>query len=190
MAEFTIQPLFDELKEKYGEMEGWNAESDAANLLSGLGVPEDLHYRLVSELNGTQKVRVLLAQALYGNPDILLLDEPTNDLDVHTIAWLEDYLADFKNTVIVVSHDRHFLDAVCTHIVDIDYSKMKLFTGNYTFDGNFSLSNAKQVHFSGGELQLQNDGGSFIIFEKKVCTILIIMIDMVSRTLGVKNKKR
>jgi len=122
-----------ELEGDFAEMEGWNAESDAANLLSGLGVPEDLHYRLVSELNGTQKVRVLLAQALYGNPDILLLDEPTNDLDVHTIAWLEDYLADFKNTVIVVSHDRHFLDAVCTHIVDIDYSKMKLFTGNYTF---------------------------------------------------------
>ena len=122
-----------ELEGDFAEMEGWNAESDAANLLSGLGVPEDLHYRLVSELNGTQKVRVLLAQALYGNPDILLLDEPTNDLDVHTIAWLEDYLADFKNTVIVVSHDRHFLDAVCTHMVDIDYSKMKLFTGNYTF---------------------------------------------------------
>lgn len=122
-----------ELEGEFAEMEGWNAESDAANLLSGLGVPEELHYRSVSELNGTQKVRVLLAQALYGNPDILLLDEPTNDLDVHTIAWLEDYLADFKNTVIVVSHDRHFLDAVCTHIVDIDYSKMKLFTGNYTF---------------------------------------------------------
>jgi ATPase subunit of ABC transporter with duplicated ATPase domains len=122
-----------ELESEFAEMEGWNAESDAANLLSGLGVSEDLHYRLVSELNGTQKVRVLLAQALYGNPDILLLDEPTNDLDVHTIAWLEDYLADFKNTVIVVSHDRHFLDAVCTHIVDIDYSKMKLYTGNYSF---------------------------------------------------------
>jgi len=118
-----------ELEGEFAEMEGWNAESDAANLLSGLGVSEDLHYRLVSELNGTQKVRVLLAQALYGNPDILLLDEPTNDLDVHTIAWLEDYLADFKNTVIVVSHDRHFLDAVCTHIVDIDYSKMRLYTG-------------------------------------------------------------
>ena len=122
-----------ELEGEFAEMEGWNAESDAANLLSGLGVSEDLHYRLVSELNGTQKVRVLLAQALYGNPDILLLDEPTNDLDVHTIAWLEDYLADFKNTVIVVSHDRHFLDAVCTHIVDIDYSKMRLYTGNYSF---------------------------------------------------------
>ena len=122
-----------ELEGEFAEMEGWNAESDAANLLSGLGVTEDLHYKLVADLNGTQKVRVLLAQALYGNPDILLLDEPTNDLDVHTIAWLEDYLADFKNTVIVVSHDRHFLDAVCTHIVDIDYSKMKLFTGNYTF---------------------------------------------------------
>lgn len=122
-----------ELESEFAEMEGWNAESDAANLLSGLGISEDVHYRLVSELSGNQKVRVLLAQALYGNPDILLLDEPTNDLDVHTVAWLEDYLADFKNTVIVVSHDRHFLDAVCTHIVDIDYGKMKLFTGNYTF---------------------------------------------------------
>jgi len=109
-----------ELESEFAEMEGWNAESDAANLLSGLGISEDVHYRLVSELSGNQKVRVLLAPALYGNPDILLLDEPTNDLDVHTVAWLEDYLADFKNTVIVVSHDRHFLDAVCTHIVDID----------------------------------------------------------------------
>jgi len=122
-----------ELEMEFAEMEGWNAESDAGNLLSGLGITEDLHFRNVSELSGSQKVRVLLAQALYGNPDILLLDEPTNDLDVQTIAWLENYLADFKNTVIVVSHDRHFLDSVCTHIVDIDYSKMKLFTGNYTF---------------------------------------------------------
>jgi len=102
-------------------------------LLSGLGIEEEYHHRLLGDLSGNQKVRVLLAQALYGNPDILLLDEPTNDLDVHTIAWLEDFLADFKNTVIVVSHDRHFLDTVCTHIVDIDFGKMKLFTGNYTF---------------------------------------------------------
>lgn len=122
-----------ELEIEFAEMEGWNAESDAANLLSGLGISEDLHFRQVSELSGNQKVRVLLAQALYGNPDILFLDEPTNDLDVHTVAWLEDYLADFKNTVIVVSHDRHFLDAVCTHVVDIDYGKMKMFTGNYSF---------------------------------------------------------
>lgn len=122
-----------ELEGKFAEMDGWNAESDAANLLSGLGVPEDLHYSLVKDLNGTQKVRVLLAQALFGNPDILLLDEPTNDLDVETILWLENFLADFKNTVIVVSHDRHFLDAVCTHVVDIDYSKISIFTGNYTF---------------------------------------------------------
>lgn len=122
-----------ELEAEFAEMEGWNAESDAANLLSGLGVGEEWHHRLVSDLSGNQKVRVLLAQALYGNPDILLLDEPTNDLDVNTIAWLEDFLADFKNTVIVVSHDRHFLDSVCTHIVDIDYGKMKLFTGNYSF---------------------------------------------------------
>jgi ATPase subunit of ABC transporter with duplicated ATPase domains len=122
-----------ELEGEFAEMEGWNAESDAANLLSGLGIEEALHGKLVSELSGNQKVRVLLAQALYGNPDILLLDEPTNDLDVNTIAWLEDYLADFKNTVIVVSHDRHFLDAVCTHIVDIDFGKMRQYTGNYSF---------------------------------------------------------
>lgn len=122
-----------ELEAEFAEMAGWNAESDAASLLSGLGIEEEYHHRLLGDLSGNQKVRVLLAQALYGNPDILLLDEPTNDLDVHTIAWLEDFLADFKNTVIVVSHDRHFLDTVCTHIVDIDFGKMKLFTGNYTF---------------------------------------------------------
>lgn len=122
-----------ELETLFAEMEGWNAESDAANLLSGLGVHEDFHFRLMSELNGKEKVRVLLAQALFGNPDILLLDEPTNDLDVETITWLEDFLADFKNTVIVVSHDRHFLDAVCTHVADIDFGKIQLYTGNYTF---------------------------------------------------------
>jgi ATPase subunit of ABC transporter with duplicated ATPase domains len=122
-----------ELETLFAEMDGWNAESDAANLLSGLGIREDEHYKLMSELSGKEKVRVLLAQALFGNPDILLLDEPTNDLDVETISWLENFLADFENTVIVVSHDRHFLDAVCTHIVDIDFSKIQLYTGNYTF---------------------------------------------------------
>jgi ATPase subunit of ABC transporter with duplicated ATPase domains len=122
-----------ELETLFAEMEGWNAESDAANMLSGLGVKEELHNRLMKDLNGKEKVRVLLAQALFGNPEILLLDEPTNDLDVETISWLENFLADFQNTVIVVSHDRHFLDAVCTHIADIDFSKMKLYTGNYTF---------------------------------------------------------
>ncbi|PWJ41034.1 ABC-F family ATP-binding cassette domain-containing protein [Sediminitomix flava] len=122
-----------ELEAEFAEMDGWNAESDAAALLSGLGIHEDYHYSLVSELNGSQKVRVLLAQALFGNPDILILDEPTNDLDAHTIMWLEDFLLDFKNTVIVVSHDRHFLDTVCTQIVDIDYAKLNLFTGNYSF---------------------------------------------------------
>lgn len=122
-----------ELETLFAEMDGWNAESDAANLLSGLGVKEDLHHTLMGELSGKVKVRVLLARALYGNPEILLLDEPTNDLDVETITWLEDFLADFQNTVIVVSHDRHFLDAVCTHIVDIDFGKIQLFTGNYTF---------------------------------------------------------
>lgn len=122
-----------ELEEKFADMEGWNAESDAAELLSNLGISEDLHYKVMSELDGKEKVRVLLAQALFGNPDVLLLDEPTNDLDVKTISWLEDFLADFKNTVIVVSHDRHFLDMVCTHIVDIDFSKINMYSGNYSF---------------------------------------------------------
>jgi ATPase subunit of ABC transporter with duplicated ATPase domains len=122
-----------ELETIFAEMDGWNAESDAANLLSGLGIKEELHHTLMSELSGKDKVRVLLAQALFGNPEILLLDEPTNDLDVETITWLENFLADFQNTVIVVSHDRHFLDSVCTHIVDIDFSKIQLYTGNYTF---------------------------------------------------------
>lgn len=122
-----------ELEGLFAEMEGWNAESDAANLLSELGVPESLHHKLMNELNGKEKVRVLLAQALFGNPDILLLDEPTNDLDVETITWLENFLADFQNTVIVVSHDRHFLDAVCTHVADIDFGKIQLYTGNYSF---------------------------------------------------------
>lgn len=122
-----------ELENLFAEMNGWNAESDAANLLSDLGVKEGFHHRLMSELSGKEKVRVLLAQALFGNPDILLLDEPTNDLDVETIGWLENFLADFENTVIVVSHDRHFLDAVCTHIADIDFNKIQLYTGNYTF---------------------------------------------------------
>ncbi|MFY7706939.1 MAG: ABC-F family ATP-binding cassette domain-containing protein [Flavobacteriales bacterium] len=122
-----------ELETIFAEMDGWNAESDAANMLSGLGIKPDDHHRVMSDLTGKEKVRVLLAQALFGNPDILLLDEPTNDLDVETITWLEDFLAEFQNTVIVVSHDRHFLDAVCTHIVDIDFGKIQLYTGNYTF---------------------------------------------------------
>lgn len=122
-----------ELEAEFAEMDGWNAESDAAALLSGLGIDESEHYKLMKELSGNQKVRVLLAQAIYGNPDILILDEPTNDLDIHTVSWLEDFLLDFKNTVIVVSHDRHFLDTVCTHMVDIDFSQIKLFTGNYSF---------------------------------------------------------
>ncbi|MBO3697803.1 ABC-F family ATP-binding cassette domain-containing protein [Roseivirga sp. E12] len=122
-----------ELEAQFAEMDGWNAESDAAALLSGLGIKEDLHYSLMKDLNGSQKVRVLLAQALFGNPDILILDEPTNDLDLQTIAWLEDFLLEFKNTVIVVSHDRHFLDTICTSIVDVDFGQVKLFTGNYSF---------------------------------------------------------
>lgn len=121
------------LEEQFAEMEGWNAESDAASLLNGLGIPDELHYKKVEELSNNQKVRVLLAQALFGNPDILIMDEPTNDLDVHTIAWLENFLAEFENLVLVVSHDRHFLDAVCTHVADIDFSKIQIFTGNYSF---------------------------------------------------------
>lgn len=122
-----------ELEAEFAEMDGWNAESDAAALLSGLGIEESDHYKNLDDLSGNQKLRVLLAQALFGNPDILILDEPTNDLDIKTISWLEDFLLDFKNTVIVVSHDRHFLDTVCTNIVDIDFKKVSLFTGNYSF---------------------------------------------------------
>lgn len=122
-----------ELEGEFADMEGWNAETDAATLLSNLGIDESKHYMKMEELSNELKVRVLLAQALFGNPDVLILDEPTNDLDLKTISWLEDFLLDFKNTVIVVSHDRHFLDTVCTHICDIDYGKINLFTGNYTF---------------------------------------------------------
>ena len=122
-----------ELEERFAELEGWNAESDAAALLSGLGIKEDKHYTLMRDMSGNEKVRVLLAKALFGNPDNLLLDEPTNDLDLDTVAWLEDYLSKAENTVLVVSHDRHFLDAVSTHTLDIDYNKLTLFAGNYSF---------------------------------------------------------
>jgi ATPase subunit of ABC transporter with duplicated ATPase domains len=121
------------LEAEFAELDGWNAQSDAAALLSGLGIPEEDHFKLMRELSGTQKVRILLAQAIFGNPDILILDEPTNDLDLKTVNWLEDFLLNFKNTVIVVSHDRHFLDTVCTHVADIDFKAIRLFTGNYTF---------------------------------------------------------
>jgi len=122
-----------ELENQFAEMDGWNAESNAATLLSNLGIKEEFHYQLVKDLDNTQKVRVLLAQALFGKPDILLLDEPTNDLDIHTVSWLEDFLAGYEAIVLVVSHDRHFLDTVCTHVVDIDLAKMTIYTGNYTF---------------------------------------------------------
>ena len=122
-----------ELEGEFADLEGWNSETDAATLLSNLGIEEAKHYSLMEELSNDLKVRVLLAQALFGNPDVLILDEPTNDLDLTTISWLEDFLLDFKNTVIVVSHDRHFLDTVCTHIGDIDFNKINLFTGNYSF---------------------------------------------------------
>jgi ATPase subunit of ABC transporter with duplicated ATPase domains len=122
-----------ELQIKFEEMDGWNADSDAAALLSNLGISEDLHYTLMGDLDGKQRVRVLLAQALFGNPDVLIMDEPTNDLDYETIQWLEDFLANYDHTVIVVSHDRHFLDSVCTHISDIDFGKINHYSGNYTF---------------------------------------------------------
>lgn len=122
-----------DLENIFAEMDGWNAENNAATMLSNLGIKEDLHYKLLKELDGNQKVRVLLAQALFGKPDILLLDEPTNDLDIHTISWLEDFLAGYEGIILVVSHDRHFLDTVCTHVVDIDFGKMTIYTGNYTF---------------------------------------------------------
>jgi ATPase subunit of ABC transporter with duplicated ATPase domains len=122
-----------ELEEAFGNMGGWNAENDAATLLSNLGIKEEFHYTLMKDMDGKQKVRVLLAQALFGNPDNLLLDEPTNDLDLETVQWLENYLSNYQNTVLVVSHDRHFLDAISTHTVDIDYGKIKLFAGNYSF---------------------------------------------------------
>jgi ATPase subunit of ABC transporter with duplicated ATPase domains len=145
-ADFTEQDGIkaSELEAEFAEMDGWNAESDAASLLSGLGISENLHYLKMKELAGNQKVRVLLAQALFGNPDILILDEPTNDLDTETINWLEDFLVNFKNLVIVVSHDRHFLDAVSTHIVDIDFGKIRIYSGNYTFWYESSQLAAKQ----------------------------------------------
>ncbi|MEL7162035.1 MAG: ABC-F family ATP-binding cassette domain-containing protein, partial [Bacteroidota bacterium] len=122
-----------ELENKYGEMGGWTADSDAAELLSNMGIKENLHYKMMEELSGPEKVKVLLAQALFGNPDLLLLDEPTNDLDAPTVHWLADFLADFPNTIIIVSHDRYFLDMVCTHIVDIDRQQANIYTGNYSF---------------------------------------------------------
>ncbi len=122
-----------ELEEKFNELDGWNAESNAASLLSGLGIKEENHYKLLKELSGKEKVKVLLAQALFGHPDNLLLDEPTNDLDLETVNWLENYLSEFENTVLVVSHDRHFLDSICTHIIDIDFSRVQQFSGNYSF---------------------------------------------------------
>src|ERR1700756_64215 len=133
-----------ELEAEFGEMNGWNAESDAAQLLSSLGIGEDMHQRIMKDLTGKEKVRVLLAQALFGNPDILLMDEPTNDLDAETINWLENFLADFENTVIVISHDRHFLDAVCTSVCDIDFGKISTYTGNYSFWYEMSQLKLKQ----------------------------------------------
>ncbi|MGO4707916.1 ABC-F family ATP-binding cassette domain-containing protein [Chryseobacterium sp. 2TAF14] len=122
-----------ELGVVYDEMGGWNSESDAQTMLSNVGIKDDMHWQMMGELENKDKVKVLLAQALFGNPDVLILDEPTNDLDIETISWLEDFLADYENTVIVVSHDRHFLDTVCTHIGDLDYAKLNLYTGNYSF---------------------------------------------------------
>lgn len=144
-----------DMETRFGEMGGWNAESDAAELLSNLGIKEDLHYLHVRDLSGSQKVKVLLAQAIFGEPDILLLDEPTNDLDAKTIAWLADFLADFRNTVIVVSHDRYFLDMVCTHVVDIDFGQIRIFTGNYTFWYESSQLMARQQATKNKKLEQQ-----------------------------------
>ncbi len=134
-SEFTEEDGMraSELEAQFADMAGWDAESNAASLLSGLGIKEHLHQKLVSDLEAKEKVKVLLAQALFGKPDNLLLDEPTNDLDLDTVNWLENYLANFENTVLVVSHDRHFLDSICTHVVDIDFNKIQMFSGNYTF---------------------------------------------------------
>jgi len=134
-ADFTDEDGIkaSELEEKFAEMDGWNAESDAASLLSGLGIGEEMHYSTMGTLSGKQKVKILLARALFGKPDNLLLDEPTNDLDLDSVSWLENYLSNFENTVLVVSHDRHFLDSICTHTVDIDFGKVQLFSGNYSF---------------------------------------------------------
>ena len=134
-----------DLENQYGEMGGWNAESDAAELLSNMGIKEDLHYKQMKDLTGAEKVKVLLAQALFGNPDLLILDEPTNDLDPRTATWLADFLADFRNTVIVVSHDRYFLDMVSTHTVDIDFKQIRIFTGNYSFWYESSQLMAQQI---------------------------------------------
>ncbi len=134
-----------ELENQFGEMGGWEADANAGELLSNMGIPVDAHYKTMKELNSQQKVKVLLAQALFGNPDLLLLDEPTNDLDAQTVTWLADFLADYKNTVIVVSHDRYFLDMVCTHIVDIDFGQIRTFSGNYTFWYESSQLMAQQL---------------------------------------------
>ncbi len=134
-----------ELENQFGEMGGWEADANAAGLLSNMGIKEDLHHKQMKELNAPQKVKVLLAQALFGEPDLLLLDEPTNDLDAVTVTWLADFLAEFKNTVIVVSHDRYFLDMVCTHVVDIDFGQIRIFTGNYTFWYESSQLMAQQI---------------------------------------------
>jgi ATPase subunit of ABC transporter with duplicated ATPase domains len=151
--ELYLKPDFGEkdglkaadLEEKFAEMDGWSAENDAAQLLSGLGIIEGMHDKKMSEISGKEKVKVLLAQALFGNPDNLLLDEPTNDLDLETVLWLENYLSNFENTVIVVSHDRHFLDNVCTDILDIDHGKVEVYAGNYTFWYESSQLAARQV---------------------------------------------
>lgn len=145
-ADFTEEDGIkaSELEAEFAELNGWNAESDAAEMLTNMGIRPDDHYKLVKDLNGKERVKVLLAQALFGNPDLLLLDEPTNDLDIETITWLEDFLADFTNIVIVISHDRHFLDAVCTHICDIDFGKLQTYTGNYSFWYQMSQLQLKQ----------------------------------------------
>jgi len=151
-----------ELEEKFNELDGWNAESNAASLLSGLGIKEENHFKLLKELTGKEKVKVLLAQALFGKPDNLLLDEPTNDLDLETVNWLENYLSEFENTVLVVSHDRHFLDSICTHIIDIDFGRIQLFSGNYTFWYESSQLALRQQMAQNKKAEEKNEGTSGI----------------------------
>lgn len=161
-----------ELEEQFAEMDGWSAESDAEILLNGLGITNDLHYLKMSELTGDQKVKVLLAQALFGNPDILLMDEPTNHLDLEAIAWLEEFLIDLDSTVIVVSHDRHFLNKVCTHTVDIDYKKVTMYVGNYDFWYEYTQMAQRQMREQ-NKRPRQNQGASglHIPFQRKCVKI-------------------
>ena len=163
-----------ELEEKFAEMEGWNAESDAANLLSGLGIAEEYHYSMMKDLSGKQKVRILLARALFGQPDNLLLDEPTNDLDLETVSWLENYLSNSDHTILVVSHDRHFLDSVCTHTVDIDFGKLQMFAGNYSFWYESSQLLVRQMKEANKKKEEQTCSGTCVNNERNIICHIVV----------------